>query len=107
MGLVENEKLVETFVADRSNPTLGVSIGIRCIKWGENHMNAFSVENDVERSGKLTVMIVDQQTNARVSFCQCPGHLPRLLGYPSSRRMSRTAGEVDTPTTQFNKYQHI
>ncbi len=107
MSLIENQQLVETFVSHCSDPALCKCIGIRCMKWGENHMNAFSVENDVERSGKLTVMIVDQQTNARVSFCQCPGHLPRLLGYPSSRRMSRTAGEVDTPTTQFNKYQHI
>ncbi len=45
--------LVETFVADRSNPTLGVSIGVGSAYWRVDDMAMLGDKDCVERLGEL------------------------------------------------------
>jgi len=82
MGLVENEQLVETFVADRSDPALGVSIGVGSGYWPVDDMATLGDKDCVECLGELRIIVVDQEANTRCASLEAPDNLARLLVNP-------------------------
>jgi len=107
MGLVENEKVVETFVADRSDPPLSKGIRVGSAHWRVDDMDALSNKYRIEDLREFGIIIVDQKVNARHASFEVPDHLARLLVHPGRGWTLGTACEVDATAAQLNKKEHV
>jgi|SRR5579864_6463969 len=107
MGLVKNEKLVETFVADRSDPPLGKSIRVGSVHWRVNDMDALSHKDRIEDFREFGIIIVDQKVNARRAPFEVPENLACLLVHPGRGWMLGAACEVDATVAQLDKKEHV
>jgi hypothetical protein len=95
MKLIENQQLVETFVADRSDPPLRESIRVGSMHWGADDMNMLGGKDRIESLGDLRIVVVDQEVHARGAFFEVPDYLAGLLVNPGRGWMFRTTSEVD------------
>ncbi len=81
--LVDNQQLVETFLAYRSHPALGICVGVRGVKGCVDDLNVLGTKEGVERFGKLGIIVVDQKVNTWRPPFQLPEDLPCLLTNPA------------------------
>ena len=107
MGLVDDQQLPQAFVPYRPNPALRKGIRIRCSKRGMNDRDAFRLEDGIKRCGERGVIVVDQEVNGWLPGFQCPNHLSGLLSDPGRIRMRCATRNMDAPSTQLDKEQHV
>src|SRR4051794_11105110 len=61
MVFVEDEQLVQTFFSHRSNPTLGIGIGVGCTDGCMNDLQLYGTENSIERGSELAISIMNEK----------------------------------------------
>ena len=64
-------------------------------------------EDCVEGRREFGVTIMNQEAHAHIAVLNLPTQLPRLLGHPRTRRVRGAASQMDTPTPEFNKEEHV
>ena len=91
----------------RPHPSLSKSIGIWRSNGRWNHADMLGLEDLVEDSGELLVIVVQQAVGLGPGFLQFPDNLPGLLSHPPAIRIAGDAGQVYTSCAQFDKEEHV
>jgi hypothetical protein len=84
VGLVDDQKAVQTLLAHRTNPALGKRVRIRCLIGRQDRLDTFCGKYRFKGSCELGVPIMDEESDRRLPVLKLPEYLAGLLGYPAS-----------------------
>ena len=82
MSLVQNQKLAEALFPRGAHPPFGKGVGIRRLERRVDDANALGLEDGVQGSGELAVIVVNQEPFVGSDFLKRPRDLSGLLGDP-------------------------
>lgn len=68
MPFIEEDDLIQTFLAHRSHPPFSERIRIRRLVWNVNNLDPFCFKYGVKRHWKLLVMIMNQIADRIFAF---------------------------------------
>src|SRR5512133_3845257 len=103
MARVQYHQAIQALIPDRSDPTLGHCIGIRCPVGGQDDLDALGPEHRVEASAELGVPVVDQEADGQKPILEVPAQLPGLLDDPAGSGMLGAAGDMDSAGGQLDE----
>jgi len=107
MGFIENEKMVEAFFSDGTDPSFGEGIGIGSLKGCGENMEAFADENGIESIRVLAIVVPDEKSQRGLGIVDVPQDLSGLLRDPGPGGVGRDARQVYTPSSNLDEEEHI
>ena len=100
----EDQQPVETLHSDGAHETLGVGVGPRRPKGGEDHPDSLALE-DLRRPGNFESR--SWIRNLVLSSGVAKGNVACLLSDPTPARLRGAAGELDPPALKLDEEQHV
>ncbi len=107
MPLIDDQKVIETFLPHRADPALGVRIRFGCVVRCSDDRDTLSSEYGIKGGGEFRISVVDQEVHRDSALLDLPTHLPRLLCHPGRRRAGRAPSDVDPSRAEFNEKQDV
>ncbi len=104
MAFVPDDRAVQEFVAQGSDPPFGVRVGHRRAWRCRDRRDAVGFEHGVERSGVLAGTVMDNEPELTVEVHQ---EVPGSLGGPGSSRVRGDPTEMHTTRTDLDEEQHM
>jgi len=83
-----------------------MSIRLRRLNRGSDHLRPFAAEHLVEGAGELGVVVAEQKPDRKVLIVQVHRDVSCLLGHPCRVGVGRDPGENDPPATEVDEEQH-
>ena len=103
----QNEQPIEALRTDRPNESFCDRVRLRRLNRRANDTNAGALKYVVKAAREFVIAIPNQSTNRFRALAEGPGHLPCMLCDPRLVRMGRAAGEVHSPTADFDEEQDV
>ena len=107
MSTVRDQDPIEALASDGADESLSDGV---CL-WGPDrradHTHALSVEDRVEGSRELAVVVADQTLERSLAVGERAHEVPRLLGRPCTVWVLGQAGEVHAPGSELDEEQHV
>jgi hypothetical protein len=79
MAFIDNKQVVETFLADRTHPTFGKSIGIRRSNGDADDFDLLRDKHLFKGDGEFPIVVMEEKVNRWVSVFEFPAELSGLL----------------------------
>jgi hypothetical protein len=102
-----DQQPVQTLGRHRTDPTLGVGVGVGRLHRRDQYLGVVRTEDVVEGAGELRVSIANKEAHSSAPLAQHEAQVAGLLGNPSPIRVGGHAGQVDPPGSQLDEEQHI
>jgi hypothetical protein len=105
--LAGDQQPVQALGPHRTDPALGVGVGVWRLYRRNQHLGAVRTEDVVEGTGELRIPITNKEAHSSAPLAQHEAQVAGLLGDPSPIRVGGHPGEVDSPSVQLDEEQHI
>ena len=79
-----DQEPIEAVPADRADPAFGERVRLRRPERSADDLNAFALEDGVERAAEFAVAVVDQETRRSLRVFLCIGGWLGVVGYAVS-----------------------
>jgi hypothetical protein len=97
-----DQQPVQTFGPHRTDPALGISVGVGRLHRRDQHLGVVRTEDVVEGAGELRVSIANKEAHSSAPPAQHQAQVAGLLGNPSPIRVGGHAGHMDPPSAQLD-----
>jgi hypothetical protein len=87
VSLVDDQKMVKEFAADRADEAFGDRVRARCAHRRLDDLDVDGGEHGVEGGGELAVTVADQEPEAPVGVVEVHEQVARQLREPGSGRV--------------------
>ena len=105
--LIEDQRPVEDFAAQRADETLADRVHPRCPDGAEQNPGASGLKDGVERGCEVRAAVADQEPDLVEPLVQAEGEIPGLLHGPRAARVGGDAAEVHPAGAMFDEHQDI
>jgi len=102
VSLIDDQKAVEEFAADRSDEALGDRVCPWRPRWRLDDLDAGRGEDGIEGGGELAVAVADEEPEVLVGVVEVHQQVAGLLGEPRWGRMCGDAEDVDSAGGVFD-----
>lgn len=106
LGFVPDDGAVQELVAQGSNPSFGVRIGLGRPRWDPDRGDPGPGEDGVEGAGELSCSVSDQEPK-RMTVAESHAEAPGDLGRPRARWIRCNPEKVDASGGVFDDEQHM
>ena len=107
MRRVENDQLVETFLAHRTHPPFRIGICTGSSNRCMNNLDSFRCKHGIKGSAVLAIVIPNKMRELMFLFRHVPDELARLLNHPYVLRMRGYIGDVDTTCPDLDEKEDV
>jgi hypothetical protein len=107
MGIINDEKMIETYLSYGSNPSFGVRNCIVSSESGEENVEAFVGEDGIECIRVIAIIVADQESQRGWGIIEAPQDLFCLSCDPGLGGVGGDASQVDATSSNLDEEEHI
>jgi hypothetical protein len=104
---VQHQEPIQAFCSSSSDEPLSDPIRLGYLNRCANDSDVCGLEDGIEATGELAIVVADQETNWFRPFAERPGHLTRLLRDPFAVGVGRDTSKMDATTAELDKEEDV